>query len=210
MVPIIYNLSKAFVMLSFPRVITSVACLCILSTAWSIEASGQVELLSPSEYCSINESVIRNKIDQDELLTIINDTGDWLVATNNIDKFVISINISDCEDDVYNPDIVIYAIQTSIYAINFLLATCIIVLNMYLTEMRTVFGVLITMLCLFLNVDHVVTFVHNRYQFTNKVNHNDDICAALVYMRAILTFLYHCIKFTVLFHFTYLMYNSTG
>ena len=170
--------------------------------------TGQVELLNHSEYCSVNDSAIRNKVNRNELFTIINNTEDWLVATNDITKFVIpATNISDCEDDVYNPDIVIYAVQTSIYSINFLSATCTIALHLYFKELRTVFGVLITMFCFVLNVDHIVTFVHNRYQFTNKVN-NGDICATFIYIRGILTFLYHSIKFTILFHFAYLMYNS--
>ena len=179
----------------------------MFDAAWSIEVGELVEL-NHTEYCSVNNSAIRNKVDSDELLTIINNTGDWLlVFTEDNDGFVIASNISDCEDDVYNPDIVIYAIQTSIYAINFSLASCTIALHLYFKEMQTVFGILITMFCVILNIDHVVTFVHNRYQFTHKVA-SGEICAMFVYMRGILTFLYFSTKFTVLFHFTYLMYNS--
>ena len=195
-------------MFNLPVIVASVASFWVLSAAWSIEVTGQVKLINHSEYCSINDSVIRNKVNRNELFTIINNTEDWLIATNDITKFVIpATNISDCEDDVYNPDIVIYAVQTSIYAINFLLATCTIALHLYFKEMRTVFGVLITIFCFFLNVDHIVTFVHNKYQFTNKVN-DGEICATFIYMRTILTFLFHTTKFTILFHFTYLMYNS--
>ena len=201
------SFSKVFVMFSLPTVVTSVACFCMLSTAWSIKVTGQAELLNHVEYCFTNDSTIRSKVNTDELLTVINETGDWLVAANDIDRFVISTNISDCEDDVYNPDIAIYAVQTSIYAINFLSATFTISLHLYFKELQTVFGILIIMFCFFLNVDHVVTFVHNRYQFTHEVS-NGEICATFVYMRGILTFLYHATKFTLLFHFTYLMYNT--
>ena len=204
----------AFVMFSdfsLPVVVVIAACFWVLSTAWSNEVvTGQGRLLNHSEYCSINDTVFRNKINKDELLAIINDTGDWLVATNDSDVFVISAaDISDCEDDDdYNPDIVIYAVQTSIYATNFVLATCTIVLHLYFKELQTVFGILITAFCLVLNIDHIVTFVHNRYQFTHRVNGDANICAGFVYVRGIFTFLYHTTKFTILFHFTYLMYRS--
>ena len=198
-------------MLSFLAVVAStISCLWIsmFDAAWSIEVGGQIDLLNHSEYCSVNNSVIQNVLDSDELLTIINNTGSWLlVATKDNDWLFIPSNISDCENEVYNPDIVVYAVQTSIYAINFLLATCNIALHLCLKELQTMSGILITTFCIVFNVDRVVTFFHNRYQFTHKVS-SDEICAMLVYMRGILTFLYYSTKFTVLFHFTYLMYNS--
>ena len=68
-------------------------------------------------------------------------------------------------------------------------------------------GMLITIFCFVLNFEHVVTFFHIRYQFTHKIA-SDEICDMFVYMKGTLTFLYCLTKFTVLFHFIYLMYNS--
>ena len=92
------------------------------------------ELLNHSEYCVLNDSAIREK-DGDGLLIIINGTGDWLVVTNGSNLFVFPSNASDCEDDVYNPNIMVYAVKTFIHSINFLLVTCIIVLHFWFKEL---------------------------------------------------------------------------
>ena len=113
-------------------------------------------------------------------------------------------NGSHCENDDYKPDIVLYAVQTSIYCINFLFASCTIALHLYFKDLRTVFGVLITMFCY---VNQIIKLIHNRYQYTHKMDKN-AVCATFVYLREIVNFLDHSIKFTILFHFTYLMYNS--
>ena len=167
-----------------------------------------MELLNHSEYCVANDSVIRRRVG-DDMMMVLNDTGDWLVVTNGSNLFVFPSNgTADCEESVYRPNIVIYAVQTSMYSINFILATCTICLHLYFKELQTVFGVLVTSFCFILNVDHVITMVHNRYQYTHQVNNGGDICATLIYMRGVMTFLYHTAKFTILFHFTYLMYKS--
>ena len=165
------------------------------------------ELLNQLEYCILNDSVIQKKTG-DGLLIIINDTGGWLLVTNGSNVFVFPSNGPNCEDDAYNPDIVIYALQTSIYAVIFLVTTCIIVLHLYLKELRTVFGILTIMLCFFFNMEHVVAFVHNRYQFTHKINDAGVVCAVLAYTRGILNLLSQFTRLTILFHFAYLMYNT--
>jgi len=160
-----------------------------------------------SEYCFFNNSTIKRKLD-DSLLNITNDTGDWLVATDGIDYFVLPTNGSDCDDNIYNPNMVIYAVLTSVYCFIFLIATCTIALHLYFKELQTVFGILITMYCLVLNTDNTITFVHNKYQYTHKINDNAGLCAMFVYVRGALAFFYHSIKVTVLFHFTYLMHSG--
>jgi len=166
------------------------------------------EMFNHSEYCIDNESTIKKKTGGD-LMMILNDTEDWLVVTNGSNLFMFPTNnTKGCEESVYRPNIVIYAVQTSMYSINFILATCTICLHLYFKELQTVFGVLVTTFCFILNVDHIVTMVHNRYQYTHQVNDDGDICATVIYIRGVMTFLYHTSKFTILFHFTYLMYRS--
>ena len=165
----------------------------------------QMEMISQSECCIFNESVVK-KVDG-QLLDIINDTEDWLLSTDGISMFMCRKNGSYCEDDDYKPDIVLYAVQTSIYCINFLFASCTIALHLYFKDLRTMFGALIVMFCFFLNLDHVIAFVYNRYQFTHKIDEG-AVCAMFVYLRRIMSFLDHSIKCSVLIHFTYLMYNS--
>jgi len=164
----------------------------------------KIEILNESEYCILNESAIK-KVDG-VLLDIVNSSKDWLLSTDGTILFVCPINGSYCEDDDYKPDIVLYAVQTAIYCINFLFASCTIALHVYFKELRTVFGVLVIMFCSFINLDHLVAFIHNKYQFTHTIDET-AVCATLVYLRGIMNFLDHTIKCTLLIHFTYLMYN---
>ena len=166
------------------------------------------ELLNHSEYCVFNDSAIRKK-DGDGLLIIINDTGVWLVATDGSELFVFPINGSDCEeDDVYNPNIVIYAIQTSIYSFTILVATCTIVLHLYFKELQTVFGIQIIFFCFLFSTGNVITFVRNRYQFTHQVNDSGEVCALLIYMEGVFTLLSQFTRLTILFQFAYLIYEA--
>ena len=183
-----------------------VVILVLLFTTTEVMNREQIELLNHSECCIFNDSSIIKKVDG-TLLDIVNDTGDWLVSTDGTTLFMCPTNGSHCEDDDYKPDIVLYAIQTFIYCINFVFASCTIALHLYFKDLRTVFGVLITMFCFFLDVNQIIKLIHNRYQFTHKMDES-AVCATFVYLRGIVNFLDHSIKFTVLFHFTYLMYNS--
>jgi len=164
------------------------------------------ELLNQLEYCVLNDSAIRRRTG-DDLLIIVNDTGDWLLVTNGSYMFMFPSNGSGCEDDTYNPDIIVYAIQTSIYTIIFLMAACIIGLHLYVKELQTVFGILTILFCFTFNLENIIAFVHNRYQFTHEVN-TGAVCAAFIYIRGILNFLSQFTRLTVLFQFTYLMYNA--
>jgi len=181
-------------------------------SVWSIKIANnntvsEKQLLNYSEYCILNDSAIRKK-NGDGLLNIINDTGVWLLVTDGSKLFVFPINGSDCEDDDYNPNIVIYAIQTSIYSVTIFLATCIIVLHLYFKELQTVFGIQITFFCFFLNMGNMTTFVRNRYQFTHKVNDSGEVCAVLIYIEAVFTLLSQFTRLTILFQFAYLIYKA--
>jgi len=199
------------VKLSLTLTIVSLLLLLGIHSAWSTEninsnKASEEELLNQLEYCIVNDSAIRKKTG-DVLLIIINETEGWLVVTNGSNLFMLPSNGSDCEDDMYNPDIVGYAIQTSIYAIIFLVATCIIALHLHFKELQTVFGILSIFFCFFLNVDTLLAFVHNRYQFTHKVN-TGAVCAVFIYMRVSLNFFTQFTRLTILFQFTYLMYDA--
>ena len=76
------------------------------------------------------------------------------------------------EDGVYTTNIVVYAIQTFMTGLLCLLVTCIIVLHLYLKELLTVSGILIILFCIINDVYNVISFVYNRYQFTQTVNDN--------------------------------------
>ena len=117
-------------------------------------------------------------------------------------------NGSDCEDDVYNPSIVICAVQTSLYNINFVLATCIIIPHLCCKELQTVSGMLLILLCFFFNVENIITFIQNRFQFTHKINDNGEVCATFIWVKGILNLLSQFTTVTILLQFAYLMYNA--
>jgi len=91
------------------------------------------ELLNNSECCIFNDSSIIKKVDG-TLLDIVNDTGDWLLSTDGTTLFMCPKNESYCEDDDYKPDIVLYAIQTSFYCMNFLFIYLFYLLMLYSTS----------------------------------------------------------------------------
>ena len=200
-------------MVEMSLTLTAVSLLLLLGvhSVWSTEEinnnkASEKELLNQLEYCIVNDSAIR-KNTGDVLLIITNDTEGWLVVTNGSNLFIFPSNGSDCEDDTYNPDIVVYAIQTSLYTIIFLVAACIIGLHLHFKDLQTVFGILTILFCFFLNADTLVTFVHNRYQFTHKVNAG-AVCVVFIYMRTILNYLGQFTRLTILFQFAYLMYGA--
>jgi len=198
--------------------LVAVVCIAFLisdsiSSVWRTEVANntQVELLNQSDYCYVNNSTVRKNYDGTKL-AIVNDTGDWLVVSDGGELegklFLLPTNISDCIDDVYSPDIFIYAVQTVINCITFLLASGTIFLHLYFKRLQTVFGILITILCFFVAMGYVVIFVHNRYQYAHKVNDSSGVCAMLMYIRGAFIFLYHSTVVTVFYHFTNLMYNT--
>jgi len=200
-------------MVKLSLIITIVSLLVLLGihSVWSTEKinnnkASEEELLNQFEYCVLNDSAIRKK-DSDDFLTIINDTEGWLIVTNGSDLFIFPSNGSNCEDDSYNPDIVVYAIQTSVFIIVILVAICIIGLHLYFKELQTVFGILIILFCFFYIVDNVIAFCHDRYQFTHEGS-SGAVCAVFLYIRGILNFLLQFTRLTILFQFTYLMYST--
>ncbi|XP_065900670.1 uncharacterized protein [Dysidea avara] len=175
---------------------------------WSYETRNNSVSEQPdeSEYCFVNESVVRKKLDGTQFW-IVDDTGYWLVVSNGTDLLLLSVNISDCED-TYNPDIAIYILKTLVNCFNVLLATCIIVLHLCIKELRTQPGILISILYSLTLVLHVAIFLHNRYQYTHKVNDHKGVCGMFIYVRAIVTFSRNATTIIVFFHFVYLMYEN--
>jgi len=136
----------------------------------------QMETLNLSECCIFNESI---KVDG-ALLDIVNDSRNRLLSTNGTTLFMCPKDVLYCEDDDYKPDIVLYAIQTFIYCIEFLLASGTIALHLCFKDLQTKFGLLIVMFCFILNLDHVIAFVYNRYQFTHKNKPECSLCHVYV------------------------------
>ena len=152
-------------------------------------------------------NTVRDKADSKTQLTIVEDDGDWIVINNGTtDLCLLSTNITDCE--VYNPSIVLYAVQTVIDCIIIISAASTITLHLCLKSLRNDFGVLVMMMCFFVILMRVVTLTRYQYQFTHKVNDQRYICAVMIYAKLIFVFFYHSTVITIYFYFTFLMYNT--
>ena len=163
---------------------------------------------NPLEYCFVDSYILRRVNDTNTELIIVDDTGDWLVVNNGTDLLLLSKNLPDCEDDVYNPSIVICAVQVSMSCIVILSALCTIILHFRMKDLHNEFGLLVTIMCFFIFLTHLTTLVHSRYQFTSKANGVGYICAVLVYTKLSFIIFYHSTIITIYFHFAYLMYNT--
>ena len=175
----------------------------------TVEVTYNVTVIpNPLEYCFVNNYTLRRNNDPSTQLIIVDDTGDWLVANNGTDLLLFSTNVSDCEDDDYNPNVVIYVVQVSMSCIVILSASCTIILHLCLKDLHNEFGLLVAIMCFFVLLTNLTTLVHSKYQFINKVNDLGYICAVLVYTKLSFIFFYHSTIITIYFHFAYLMYNT--
>ena len=99
-----------------------------------------------SDYCFVNSSVIRRN-SGDTQLVIVDDTDDYLVATDGTKFFRIPNDIMDCESDFCSPKLVVYSIQTTMNCIIVLMTLSTIALHLYCKELRNEFGILVIAFC---------------------------------------------------------------
>ena len=178
-----------------------------ISSTWINISSTEILTSNFSDYCFVNSSIIRRNSD-DTQLAIVDDTDDYLVATDGMNFFEIPNDIMDCESDFCSPKLVVYSIQTTVNCIIVLTTLSTIALHLYFKELRNEFGVLVIIFCSTLLFAYASKFIYNRYQFTYKINDNGTVCALLMYIRLTLAFVYHTTVMTIFFHFSYLMYNT--
>ena len=160
-------------------------------------------LLTSSQYCYVNESTIRIN---DSDVTTINSTGEYIIASNNIDLFIAPANGTNCtsntSDDPYSD--AVYIVQILISSAIIIMAAANLTLHFFIKELQTISGVLIVSLCIFiiLNIAMLTTFL------TLTGQRNGNVCAVIFYMAVVFYFLYDASKLSTLLHFAYLMYQS--
>ena len=157
-------------------------------------------LLTSSQYCFVNEFTIRiNHSD----VNIINNTQDWIIASNYIDLFVAPANGTNCTSsssvDPYSNSV--HIISNIVIIVAMLVAAANVTLHLFVTELRTVSGVLIVSLCVAIILSHTVLIIQ-----TNQGS--GDVCAVTFYMGSVFYFVYDSSKLSTLIHFAYLMYQS--
>ena len=168
-----------------------------------------VMILEP--YCFVNECTIR--INESRDLNIINNTGDWIIATNTTNLFALFANDStaDCSLDATGNsnqfDTSLYVIQNIIYIVTIFIIFANVVMHLMVQELRTVAGIFIIILCLSLGSVLILDFIHISLIY-HQINIPEEICETYIYLNTIGINVYQAIKVCILAHFAYTMYRS--
>lgn len=166
-------------------------------------------------YCFVNECTIRIK-ESRVPLTVINETENWIIATNTTNLFTTFFNgsINNCSSDPYSfPnlfqfDMILYVIHMGIYCVGILVGVANISMHLIFKELRTVSGILIILHCIssisvLLLTGIAVTIYY--YQVTTS----GEICAIFFhYLFTVTANIYEATRITVLAHFVYTMHRS--
>ena len=113
----------------------NLSCVDGISSTWININTTEIVTPKFSDYCFVNSSIIRRNSD-DTQLVIVNDTNDYIVATDGINFFEIPNDVIDCESDFCSPKHVIYSIQTTMSCIVALTTLSTIVLHFYFKELQ--------------------------------------------------------------------------
>ena len=168
--------------------------------------------LNKSEYCLLNECTIRIK-ESNVLLNIINETADWIAATNSTNLFTIPVTSNDSvihcseesSDDMDLTLFIFYIVATSIICS---LSSLNITLHFAVKTLRSTPGLLIIGICGAIIMVHLCIVITSVFQYLHRVNGNTAICGVLKFMTVSFIVLYTLLKATYLFHFAYLMYRT--
>ena len=165
-----------------------------------------VTIMEP--YCFVNECTIRIR-ELRVLLNIINNTGDWIIATNTTNLFTIFANDSithDCSSDQF--DTSIYVIQSIIYSIAIIAVLTNVTMHLMFKQLRTIAGILIIILCISLSIILIFDAMHVSIVY-HQINIQAEFCAIYAYLVVISVNIYQTTKISVLVHFVYIMYRSS-
>jgi len=160
-------------------------------------------LLASSQYCFVNESTIRINSSN---VNIINNTGDWIMANNDIYLFIAPANGTNCTSNTSENSYsnAIYIIQILILSFGILVSAAIVTLHLLIKDLQTVSGVLIVLFCILL----ILNFSLSMAQTSLANQRNGNACAVMFYIGITLYFVYDTTKLSLLVQFAYLMYQS--
>ena len=162
-------------------------------------------LLDQDQYCIVDECTIRIN-DSNVLLNIINNTGDWIMATNTTNLFTAPNNGTNCTPHQDVATAVYFISIIVIHCVSLILSLANIILHLIVKELRTVSGKLIIALCVLIAFISLITIVLGVFQLLHLADTGN--CNGFKYAAVILGIAYESIKVNILFHFTYLMYQS--
>ena len=173
-------------------------------------------ILPLESYCFVNECTIRIK-ESNVLLNVINNTGDWVIATNTTNMLTIFINgtIDNCSYASNDTEANAYQFHTTLYIIQFISCSigitagvANIIMHLVYKELRTVSGILIIILCIIISIVLLIStlrFTLSYYQIDGP----ERICLLFFkFYRPFARNLYEATKTSVLLHLSYTMYRS--
>ena len=171
-------------------------------------------MLPLESYCFVNEHTIRIK-ESNVLLNVINNTGDWIIATNTTNMFTACINgsINNCSSD--NTEATSSRFDTALYIIQFvscfigiIAGVANISIHLIYKELRTVFGILIIIFCTLACIGWSITSARITFNYY-QINISVRACMLFLNFTATIIFNFHETTRTVaLAHLVYAMYRS--
>ena len=165
-------------------------------------------------YCFVNECTIRIK-ESNVLLNVINNTGDWVIATNTTNLLTIFINgssINNCSPDTrrntYQTDIPFYVIQVIVCIVGIIVAVANISMHFIFKELLTVPGILIIILCISTCAGFVIAVTHITiyYHWIDIPAKYCTLFISYIYLSNANT--YEATRIAFLIHLAYTMYRG--
>ena len=170
-------------------------------------------ILPVESYCFVNECTIRIK-ESNVLLNVINNTGDWITATNTTNMFTafINDNINNCSSHTeaisYQFDTALYIIQVIVCIVGIIATITNISMHFIFKELLTVSGILIITFCIFSCIGFVVAVTHITI-FSYRINIPATYCTLFIsYIYLSNANAYEATRMTLLIHLAYVMYRS--
>ena len=167
-------------------------------------------------YCFVNECTIRIE-ESNVLLNVINNTGDWIIATNTTNcLFMIFVNdsINSCSSDsdhgtnLYQLDTELYVIRMIVSSSGIIAGVANIVMHLMVKKLRTVSGILVIFQCASIVVVLMIGGLRTPFYYY-QIHTPAEVCAILFdYLNVVCTNIYVATRATILAHFCYVMYRT--
>jgi len=162
--------------------------------------------VTESQYCIVDECTIRIN-DSNVILNIINNTADWIMATNTTNLFIVPNDGTRCESP-FDHSVVMFTFLVIVGSIIISSSSINIVIHIVVKELHTVAGAMIVVTCASINVSCVFQLITAVFQYLHPIHHNAWICAISKYGIILFLFMYHIAKVAYLTQFGYLMYRA--
>ena len=189
-----------------------IVCLVTIGSGEELMNNETVEmiLLNTSQYCFVDDNTIRVDLNTTTLLSIIDSSEDVIMAKaidNDSVIFTAPLNGSRCMDDNEDGQLstTLYIIQMLIYSIIILVSIVNITIHFVVKDLCTISGVLIVILCISLNGSTLLAMGSLTSIYINTIT---VACAILINCLHALAFVNQATKLSILYQFSYAMFQS--